>query len=416
MPGSNAVPFIAGYRRVFIILLASGLCLNTYLLWAHRWDIAKGYPDFTIFYSAADIVRSGHGKSLYNEQVQYLAQLAVAPDVKSRSWALPYNHPPFEALLFVPLSYLPYGTAYIAWAALNIAMLWVAAKLLSAPLCLPSNLSAGALFAPALIFFPAFITVFQGQDLLLMLLIASATYALIKRDNDFLAGCSLGLGLFRPELALPMALLLMLVRGRRFATGFLVTAAAVVLISSAVVGWHGLIAYPDYVWHMERVHGYGSIVPAVMPNLRGLIALLFHDRTIRLVLTALTSLAVFAISAQQLRLAKIMHSTERIFSLTVLCSLLISFHALVHDLTLLIIPVMFVCAELADPRQSLNARERRILFWPVLFFFCTPVLLFLWLGIGTFSLVALALVIWLWGVLAVLKHLPTRRIETVVLA
>lgn len=415
MPASSAA-LTAGYRRILVILLASGLCLNAYLAWAHRWDIAKGYPDFTIFYSAAGIVRSGHGRELYDEQVQYLAQLAVAPDVKSRTWALPYNHPPFEALLFVPLSYLPYGAAYLAWAALNLGMLFLALRLLSPHLPPLFGFSVMGLFVPALIFFPAFITIFQGQDLLLLLLIVSAAYVLIKRERDFLAGGILGLGLFRPELTLPIALLIMLVRGRRLASGFFISAAAMVLISLWIVGWHSLTGYPEYVWHMERVHGHGSIVPAVMPNLRGLVALLVRDKMASLILTAVASLVVFAVSGQRIRSAKIAWSTERIFAVAVLSSLLVSFHALVHDLTLLIIPMMFVGAELLRPVQPLSPRQRRFLLWPLAFFFCTPVLLFLWLGVGTFSLVALGLIAWFCAILAIFKPVPAvSRIQRVVL-
>lgn len=396
----RAVPFNLAYWRLFVVLIVSGLCLETYLLWAHRWDIPKGYADFTIFYSAANIIRSGQGKDLYNEQIQYAAQLAAAPDVKIRSWALPYNHPPFEALLFVPLSYLPYLASYLVWAALNLGMLFLAIRLLHESLT-KFDLPALGVFGLAFIFFPVFITVFQGQDLLLLLLLASAAYAFVKRGEDFRAGCCLGLGLFRPELALPVALLIAFTRGRRFVAGFLVATLSLGLISCAIVGWRGLPGYVDYVWRMERVHGHGSIIPTEMPNLRGLVSLLFHSKTIQLIATAVTSVAVFAFSLQRICSDKISRSVEYTFCVAVLCTLLVSFHALVHDLALLVIPIMFVCAKWGDSqRQVSRTGEHCISFWSVLFFFCTPVLVYLWLGLGRFSLVALVLAAWLWSISA----------------
>ena len=397
MPRWSSVPFTPTYRRVFVVLILSGVCLETYLLWAHRWDIPKGYADFTIFYSAANIVRSAQGKELYNEQIQYAAQLAAAPDVKIRSWALPYNHPPFEALLFVPLSYLPYLASYLAWAALNFGMLFVSIRLLRGH-SLP-EVSMLTLFAMALMFFPVFITIFQGQDLLLLLLLVSTAYVFVKRGADFGAGCSLGLGLFRPELALPMAMLIAFIRGRRFVTGFLAAALGLILISCAIVGWRGLPGYVEYVWRMERVHGHGSIIPAEMPNLRGLVSLLFHSKSIQLIITMGTSVVVFAFSLWRIRSGKVSSSTEHAFCIAVLCTLLVSFHALVHDLALLVIPIVFVCAEWREsPEEISNFRSSSKGLWPVLFFFCTPVLIYLWLGLGRFSLVALVLAAWFWSI------------------
>ena len=315
--------------------------------------------------------------------------------------ALPYNHPPFEALVFLPLRRLPYLPAYLAWAAINVAFLFIAVRLLHPGAS--SSAATTGLFVAALIFFPVFITLFQGQDLILLLLIVSAAYAFIKRGYDFRAGITLGLGLFRPELALPMTLLISVNRGKRFAAGFFIAAAGLTVISVAVVGWQCLLAYPGYVWHMERVHGHGSIVPAVMPNFRGIVALLCRNKKVGLLTTTLISVIVFAISLQQIRSAKISRSTERVFCAAVLCALLVSFHALIHDLALLVIPIMFICAEWVNPQQPLSLRECRILFWPVLFFFCTPMLLFLWLGVEMFSLVTLVLSVWLWGILVILK-------------
>ena len=389
----GAIPLAAAYRRIFVVLLLSGFCINAYFLRTQWWGLAKGYADFTIFYSAANMVRSGQGRDLYNERAQYFAQRAAAPDVRIRSMALPYNHPPFEALLFVPLSYLPYLPAYLLWTAANVGFLFAAIWLLR-----PNGLSIVplvVLFAAALIFFPVFITLFQGQDLILLLLIVSATYASIKRENDFFAGCILCLGLFRPELVLPIALLIVLNRGKRFAAGFLVAAAGLILISAAVVGPETLLAYPAYVWHMERLHGHGSIIPADMPNLHGLISLFVRNQTATMIAIVVASATVLAISAWRIRWPEIAGNTERMFCLATLCSLLISFHALKHDLALLVIPVMFACAEWNGPPST---PSRELLLWPVLFFFCTPILIFLLLGLEKFCLVALVLIAWFWGV------------------
>src|SRR5436190_22815153 len=65
-------------------------------------SLRKGYQDFTIFYAAGKMIRNGQAASLYNLSAQYTTQKQFAPKVSIRQAALPYNHPPFEALLFVP--------------------------------------------------------------------------------------------------------------------------------------------------------------------------------------------------------------------------------------------------------------------------------------------------------------------------
>jgi hypothetical protein len=111
-------------------LLVTGLLLNGFMAWKDWGLVRKGYPDFTIRYSAGKMVRAGMARSLYDERVEFQIQREFAPEVSIRHGALPYNHPPFEALLFVPFTYLPYLPAYLAWNAVNLGLLGLALFLL----------------------------------------------------------------------------------------------------------------------------------------------------------------------------------------------------------------------------------------------------------------------------------------------
>lgn len=392
-------------KRGLIVLLGSGICLNAFLVWSERQELAKGYADFTIFYSAANIVRSGHGSELYDEQVQYRAQLAAAPNVKIRNVALPYNHPPFEALLFLPLSYLPYLAAYLTWVGINLAMLLIAVWLLrrAGPF---KTISTAKFFLLALIFFPVFLTIYQGQDLLLLLLIVCSSYVCLRKDADFLAGCALGLGVFRPELALPFALIIAFVRKKVFVAGFILSALSMALVSVWVVGWRTFCFYPKYVYDMERISGHGSIVSADMPNFRGFISLFFHGEPIALILTALVSMLVTAYVLRCVR--SVPKTIEANFFIAILFSLLVSYHALVHDLGLLLIPIVFTWGKRAGALDQVSdIRDHGSSLAPAAFFLCTPLLVWLWLGLGLFSLAALVLTLWLWSSCSSQKRQPT---------
>ncbi len=117
-------------RLLIGALLATGLSLNGFMAWKDRDLVRKGYPDFTIFYSAGKMVRAGMASSLYDESVEFQTQVQFAPGVSIRHGALPYNHPPFEALLFVPFSFLAYLPAYLAWNAVNLGLLCMALRIL----------------------------------------------------------------------------------------------------------------------------------------------------------------------------------------------------------------------------------------------------------------------------------------------
>ncbi|MFY9744225.1 MAG: hypothetical protein WAK21_19655, partial [Candidatus Sulfotelmatobacter sp.] len=84
-----------------------------------RQRIARAYPDFTILYTAGKLLREGAGGQLYGPQAQLRVQEKLA-EIPHRRGPLPYNHPPFEGLIFVPLALLPYGWAFTAWDVLSL--------------------------------------------------------------------------------------------------------------------------------------------------------------------------------------------------------------------------------------------------------------------------------------------------------
>src|ERR1700690_760355 len=92
-------------RRKFLvsIFLFGMFCCNLTLFIRCIPGLRKGYQDFTIYYTSALLLGQGKAAALYDSAVQYQTQLAFAtvPDPKD---SLPYNHPPFEALLFVPFT------------------------------------------------------------------------------------------------------------------------------------------------------------------------------------------------------------------------------------------------------------------------------------------------------------------------
>ena len=79
------------------------LCLHALFFINLRERILRGYPDFTVFYTAGTIVREGMRHQLYDPHIQYqVQQVFTGGLIESRRGPLPYIHPPLEAVVFLP--------------------------------------------------------------------------------------------------------------------------------------------------------------------------------------------------------------------------------------------------------------------------------------------------------------------------
>jgi hypothetical protein len=306
--------------------------------------LRSGYPDFAIFYAAGSMVRHGQSMSLYNLSAQYQVQKQFAPNVRIRQAALPYNHPPFEALLFWPFTFLGYWQAYLLWTALNLSMVLASLAVLKRQFAEIGNLPTAFVVLAATGFFPLFGAIMQGQDCTLLLFLYVLAAVTFKKEKDTLTGAILGLGLFRLQLVLPLVLILA-VRRWRLLLGFVPVAGVLALVSLAMVGWHGTADYVRFVWTLEKTGAGGAIVALGMPNLRGMIAGLpgmDAGSTLAMVLILASSLAATLITAWQIRAVR--DSVLFSFILATIAAVLVSYHALTYDLTLLLPAVLLLFA------------------------------------------------------------------------
>src|SRR5260370_385509 len=76
--------------------------------------------DLRVFYTPGYMLRTGQRRDLYSFlAVRRNQDATVAAD----NAAVPFLHPAFEAVVFVPLSFLPYRAAYFVWAGGDLAIL-----------------------------------------------------------------------------------------------------------------------------------------------------------------------------------------------------------------------------------------------------------------------------------------------------
>jgi Glycosyltransferase family 87 len=297
--------------------------------------------DLRVFYTPGYMLRTGNAKDIYNfPSVRRNQDERVAPD----SGAVPYLHPAYEVLAFMPLSFLPYREAYCVWAGINCAILGLTYWLLRP--CLAELSAVGPRWMlPALLvgFMPVAFTILAGQDSLFLLLILVLTYRRIE-SNELQAGILLGLGMFRFQVLLPIVVLFLLWRSWKFLAGWAAGSAAVLSISVAITGIDAQIQYARLLQQMSRVSFW--LLLRRMPNLRGLFAA-WH---LGMVPLALVSLSVFLAAA----VIGSRHNAPQRLLLAISVSALVTYYLFVHDLSVLALPVLVAINEGIGSRDWLR--------------------------------------------------------------
>jgi Glycosyltransferase family 87 len=387
-------------RRAFLrIFIAGMLCLHLFFFIHLRGRIKRGYPDFTVFYTAASILREGFGHQLYDERLQYEVQIKAVGQIPSRRGPLPYNHPPFEALIFLPLSRLPYLQAFAVWDLLNLA------AVVAVPLLLRPSIDTLRLIAPwefvigSLAFFPVFACFLQGQDSILLLMLCVLGFKALSRDADFLAGCWFALGTFKFQLIIPVVLLVIIWKSRRLAAGFAATSILLAFVSAGLVGWQALLHYPGYVLEIAKAPSLGEVPSQLMPNLRGLLLgwPLPFSGAVGNTIAVLSSALLFLFAAVKGQKTRFPKRLELQFSLAIAVSVLVSWHTNAHDLSLLVLPLVLIGDYCLHALRQ-EPRRRLALMLPVLPILLSPLWAVLWLVSGTVNLMAIPLLWWVWEI------------------
>ena len=330
---------------------------------------------------------------LYNPSAQFREQAQFTHDSELRRGPLRYIHPPFEALLFVPFAFFPYGTAFVLWDLTNLGMLVAAAIPLRATLLPDSGFHLWDLLLGLLAFFPIFANFFQGQDAILLLLVVALAFRAMKLQADFLAGSWMALGLFRFQLVIPLVLVLALWGRRRIALGFVSMAAVLLLVSAAMVGWGSVLRYPTYLWLWASVPGSGRTPPSLFPSLLGLVSGWPRlDRIHWLVpLVLIVSAALVILVARLKNLAQEPRFFDLCFTCAVLVSVLVGYNTSTYDLALLVVPLAVML------REELTGPIPARLLLPILPLLISPVWFLIGLHWQNFNLIAMLLLWWLFA-------------------
>ncbi len=351
------------------------LGIPAYLIGVHLWTwvftvhiFLAGYADFSRLYTAGYMVRTGYASQLYDGPLRYYLQNKLTPGE-----ALPFDHPAFEALLFAPFSLLSYRAAYLAFLAFNVGLLGLAFWLLRPWM---KNLGSIYWWLPAamfLAFLPICAALIQGQDSILLLLLLVGAFRYLNRGRDFAAGFLIGVGLFKFQLIIPVAVLFFLWRRWRFLGGFSLAAIAAGALSVLLTGVSQSWAYVHLLQSMSIRAGSAadrlktSLEPNAMPNVRGFLFGLLNGHLTNFWLQFLTISLSCALLLWIARSAS-RRTTTDLLLIAIVASTLASYHMIIQDMTILLLPIVVTMDRYIWAETAIATWERFTLRTAVLMF------------------------------------------------
>src|SRR5438876_706616 len=227
------------------LLVSIGLAVGLALLassagvWWSTLTNAEGYVvDFLPLHTGGRLFWQDR-THLYDLERQLAVETPTMAPYSLVKEVLPYNYPPFFALLLVPLAWLPFPFAYATATVLNLLCLALTLRLLIRRLALGSDQTFWLLLL-AFCAVPVYVTLFQGQTSFLALLFLTLYVLDLQEGREVRAGAWAGLLLFKPQLLLLPLLILAWRRCWQGLLALMVVVTALSLLSLLLVGMEGL--------------------------------------------------------------------------------------------------------------------------------------------------------------------------------
>ncbi len=359
---------VPGYIRGVALglpIYLTAIHLWTWVLYAPR-DIKAGTLDFRQCYTAARMLKDGHGGEMYDYSAQQQYQNAY---VSPQSMPLPFVSPAYEAWFLEPFAHFPFLMAYFVFLAVNVTAVIICGLLLRKWF---ANIGAVYRWLPVAMFagfLPIADCLIHGQDSILLTLCLVGAFVLLTQEREALAGALCGLAMFKFSLILPLVALFLIWRKWRFVAGF---AGAAIPITGLGFVLTGVFQQKLYAITILSIAGWHTPVPLslfpihweVMANIHGLMlnTVGIFSANAAKVATLVCSGALFGWAAFRAK----GNSANRLL-VAIPISILVSHHTYMHDLSSMILPIVvllheYLPAEYACSDGRWQARSAALLY------------------------------------------------------
>jgi len=328
---------IIGYSRVILITIIITLFLSYIVGYIDITLLAN--VDFAAFYTAGLMLSSDFNNDKAN-LYDYTKQLAIQVDneiIDDGDMPTIFLNPPFYAWLMVPLSKISYIYALNIWRLVMVGVAYISIAVLKRQLKL--RLKSRDIFTVFLASFPAFAAILLGQNTFLFIGLYTLSYILLLKKHDYGAGFILGLGVLKPQLFLFCPIVLMFQKKWNALLGLITGCLLIAIASVAIVGVEANISYLTlfekdiYLLGIQDQAYKMHSIPAFFRLLFGL-----NSTYIALVTCFVLNLMVWYWSYVK----QYKFNAQVLISLSIIGSILISPHLFHYDLSLLLLPYIFI--------------------------------------------------------------------------
>jgi hypothetical protein len=307
--------YLAKAFLMAIPAISIGVQISTWIIFA--LSEYKNRVDFFAYYEAGYLLRTGQVSRFYHH---------IQPP------SFGFIHPAYEALLFVPLSFFAPRIAYLVWVVVGLAIICLIPRILRNELDYLKSFSPIMPWALTLAFFPISYAIAQGQDSLLLALLVVLAFKQVKCRKDFYAGMLLGLGIFRFQILVPMAIMFLFWKAWKLLGGMFISAAGSLCASLAITGISGQMQYFKLLRLLAEPSNQNV---QQMTNLRSFLAICGMTSSHAILTISAVVLIALAWVARKSALA---YS----FLFAVAAGCLLSYHLFLHDFSLLLLPLLSV--------------------------------------------------------------------------
>lgn len=349
----------------------------------------KGTPDYIQHYTGASVAKSGEIRNLYDLDFQRHVQNALygIEDTGPRQM-LTFRMPPVSAYLYSPLAYFSADSAFWLATYVTTTLIILAFLVLSKHTDLTNN-SVRFTWALLPFFLPVWQTFVGVHVSGLLLLVISAVYFSIKKEQFLLGGLLTGLLFLKPNYLLIIPFILSFLRTRDSTTKYFAGVSAsvifMVLLNSVLYGADFLPSYVRYLGATENLAA-GTLLSRNI-NLISIAALFTaNDAYAKLFGLILIGL-LLPVTLFLIHQRRHTYSVDRLFITSLLFMPLFNIHTMMTDLIVYIMPLVLIAPKFLSLR-----RLRRSLFF-IFILILSPAIAFANLE-ATLTLIYLCFAFW----------------------
>jgi hypothetical protein len=296
--------------------------------------------DFIAFYAVGRIAQEYGYSAAYQIDLQHTIEQTVVGFNLAKEQVLLYNHVPYLIPLLKHLIGNNYISSFARWA---VAMfgIYIAGSVLflNSLFSTKKNKIYGTLLIGTVTFYPFFVSLLLGQDTALLFLGTALWCVGVLKKKVWLAAAGLSLTTIRPHICLTLAIPLLFTYRKVF-WRFLIIAGVLAFISILMLGKGGALGFINVLIISAKGTWYGMNESAML-NLTGLLlrTIPFIDPGLIHIISWVGYLAGICLVSILWTQAK--EYDDRHLGLSIIVALFFAPHLHYHDLTLLIIPLVF---------------------------------------------------------------------------